>query len=171
VPATTLDDAGAPTPPAQIAAEPPRGTVNDAGVEPPLTAAEESAPYAGKHKLGVNRVTDMARVGSAEFLRRDGKLELHGNVGRGKHFLEFSGYVEPAGPKKFVMIGQMQGAPDMAWKDEPLRERRTKGRFTFEVRHNRPYWRLYEVNGVPCVCDEGCGNDFCYIDIEVAATP
>jgi hypothetical protein len=122
--------------------------------------------YSGTHKLGVNRVTDMARVGSVRFSKRDGALQLEGRVARGPHWLELKGKVETEGPNKFVMTGTIRGVPDMAWADEPLRERNTEGRFLFEVRKGRPYFRMYEVNGRECVCDEDCGNDFCYIDIE-----
>lgn len=123
--------------------------------------------YSGTHKLGVNRVTDMARVGTARFTRRDGALFLEGRVKRGAHWLELSGEVEPEGPTRFVMTGSIRGVPDMAWAGEAPRERNHEGRFMFEVRKGRPYFRLYEVNGRECVCnDDGCGNDFCYIDIE-----
>jgi hypothetical protein len=122
--------------------------------------------YSGVHKLGVNRVTDMARVGSARFSRKGGVLQLQGRVARGAHWLELSGRVEPEGPTKFVLIGTIRGVPDMAWADEAPRERNTEGRFTFEIRKGRPYFRLYEVNGRECVCHDDCGNDFCYIDIE-----
>lgn len=128
------------------------------------------ALYSGTHKLGVNRVTDMARIGSVEFTQSGGQIHLQGRVARGKHWLELSGSVEPRGTGKFVLTGVMRGVPDMAWAGEPLRERTTEGRFVFEVRQRRPYFRLYEVNGRPCVCNDGCGNDFCYVDIEVAPT-
>ncbi len=135
-----------------------------------LTPATADPPpvdvYAGTHKLGVNRVTDMARVGSVTFSRRDGALHLKGRVERGKHWLELEGTVETAGPKTFHLTGTITGVPDMAWARQAPRERRTEGRFTFEVKKGRPYWRLYEVNGRDCVCWENCGNDFCYIDIE-----
>lgn len=129
---------------------------------------DEATPYRGTHKLGVNRVTDMARVGTASFSHEGGKLMLRGRVERGRHWLELSGEVEPRGEREFLLIGTVRGIPDMAWAGEALRERRTEGRFTFRVKHERPYFRLYEVNGRPCVCDDGCGNDFCYIDIERA---
>jgi hypothetical protein len=78
--------------------------------------------------------------------------------------------VEPRSERAFELIGTIEGVPDMAWAGQPLRERRSEGRFRFEVRKGRPYFRLYEVNGRACVCQEECGNDFCYIDIEVAET-
>jgi hypothetical protein len=156
-----------PTPPAdkpalEIAADPAPPA------EAPSTPAPELKPdiYSGAHKLGVNRVTDMARVGIARFSRKSGALQLEGRVQRGAHWLELNGRVEPEGANKFVLVGTIRGVPDMAWKDEAPRERNTEGRFTFEIRKGRPYFRLYEVNGRECVCDDGCGNDFCYIDIE-----
>ena len=124
------------------------------------------AIYAGTHKFGVNRVTDMARVGTVTFSRKGGALQLAGRVSRKAHWLELSGKVEPAGTKKFDLIGTIRGVPDMAWAGEAPHERSTEGRFTFEVRKNRPYFRLYGVDGRECVCGENCGNDFCYIDIE-----
>lgn len=139
--------------------------------EPPAPAPSQLAPepediYTGAHKLGVNRVTDMARIGTVRFSQRDGALYLQGRVERGKHWLELSGKVVPDGPKKFDLIGTIRGVPDMAWAGEAARERTTEGRFTFYVRKGRPYFRMYEVNGRECVCDDDCGNDFCYIDIE-----
>jgi hypothetical protein len=122
--------------------------------------------YSGTHKLGVNRVTDMARTGTARFSRKGGELHLQGRAARGKHWLELSGRVEPQGPNKFVLTGTIRGVPDMAWAGEAPRERTSEGRFTFEVRKGRPYWRIYEVNGRECVCHDDCGNDFCYIDLE-----
>ncbi len=124
--------------------------------------------YVGTHKLGVNRVTDMARVGTARFTRRGDSIELTGRVARGTHWLELSGSVEPKGASKFVLTGELRGVPNMSWAGEAPFERVTQGRFVFEVRKGRPYFRLYEVNGRECVCNDHCGNDFCYVDIEVA---
>lgn len=160
--------APAPAPPAPadkpalaVAAEP-------AAAEAP--AAPDPAPkadvYSGEHKLGVNRVTDMARTGSARFTRKGGELHLRGRAARGAHWLELSGRVEPQGANKFVLIGTIRGVPDMAWAGEAPRERTTEGRFTFVVKKGRPYFRMYEVNGRECVCHDDCGNDFCYIDLE-----
>jgi hypothetical protein len=132
---------------------------------------DTAAPYQGTHRLGVNRVTDMARTGTATFSRTGDTLMLRGRVERGTHWLELSGRVEPKGRNQFVLTGVVKGVPNMAWAGEAPRERRTEGSFVFEVKHGRPYWRLYRIDGRPCVCDEGCGNDFCYIDIELAAEP
>jgi hypothetical protein len=133
-----------------------------------IAAPDPAQPYRGLHKLGVNRVTDMARTGTVSFENRDGTIQLQGRVARGPHWLALRGKVEPRGAQAFDLYGTLEGVPDMAWAGEPLRERRTEGRFRFEVRKGRPYFRLYEVNGRECVCQEQCGNDFCYIDIEVA---
>jgi hypothetical protein len=150
--------------------EPEKPALEIATPPPPAPAPAPEKPedvYSGTHKLGVNRVTDMARVGTARFTRRDGALFLEGRVERGAHWLELRGKVEPEGPNKFAMTGTIRGVPDMTWADEAPRERTKEGRFMFEVRKGRPYFRLYEVNGRECVCnDDGCGNDFCYIDIE-----
>jgi hypothetical protein len=97
---------------------------------------------------------------------QDSTLRLSGSVRNGPHFLELSGTVEPVSPRLFHLDGEIHGAPDMAWAKQQLRERRTKGRFTFEATGGRRYWRLYQVDGRDCVCDANCGNDFCYIDIE-----
>jgi hypothetical protein len=112
----------------------------------------------------------MARTGTVTFARRDGALVAEGRVTRGPHWLSLRGRVEPRSERAFELIGTIEGVPDMAWAGQPLRERRSEGRFRFEVRKGRPYFRLYEVNGRACVCQEECGNDFCYIDIEVAET-
>jgi hypothetical protein len=170
--------APAPAPvPAPVATTPTPGSEPE---KPALEIATPPAPepekpqdvYSGTHKLGVNRVTDMARVGSARFTRRDGALFLEGRVERGAHWLELRGKVEPEGPSKFTMTGTIRGVPDMTWAGEAPRERSKEGRFMFEVRKGRPYFRLYAVNGRDCVCnDDGCGNDFCYIDIEQQPNP
>lgn len=166
----------------EVAAEeaPTDAPTVDAAIAAPATAATAATPvapsplvdvYSGTHKLGVNRVTDMARVGSATFSRRDGALYLEGRVKRGVHWLHLSGRVEPRGNDKFVLNGVIEGVPDMAWNGEAPRERRTDGSFVFEVNKRRPYWRLYQVNGRECVCWDKCGNDFCYIDIETKPEP
>lgn len=131
-------------------------------------AVDLPPPYRGAHKLGVNRVTDMARTGAVTFAARDGAIFLEGHVARGPHWLGLRGQVKPRGAHAFELIGVIEGVPDMAWAGEPLRERQTEGRFLFEVRKGRPYFRLYEIDGRECVCQDDCGNDFCYIDIEVA---
>lgn len=122
--------------------------------------------YVGKHKLGVNRVTDGARTGSVEIVRKEGRMVLSGAVRRGDHYLEISGTVEPVSRTKFFLDGEISGVPDLSFMDKPLAVQTTRGRFLFEAKFGRKYWRMYEVDGQDCVCWEGCGNDFCYIDIE-----
>lgn len=162
-----------PPPPREQAAEPTPAQPDKPALEIAAEPAPGEAPaqkpldiYSGAHKLGVNRVTDMARTGIARFSTKGGALQLEGRVARGEHWLELSGRVEPDGPSKFVLIGSIRGVPDMSWANQAPRERNTEGRFTFEIRKGRPYFRMYGVNGRECVCDDGCGNDFCYIDIE-----
>jgi hypothetical protein len=167
-PAPTAAPVPVPVPvPAPTTAEPEK-PAHEIATPPPTPEPEKPEDiYSGTHKLGVNRVTDMARVGTARFTRRDGALFLEGRVERGAHWLELRGTVEPQGPNKFTMTGTIRGVPDMTWANQAPRERNKDGRFMFEVRKGRPYFRMYEVNGRDCVCnDDGCGNDFCYIDIE-----
>jgi hypothetical protein len=161
------------TPAAQIAAEPALKLAVEPkpAPDPNVAGSAKVEIFSGTHKLGVNRVTDMARVGRATFSERGGALHLNGRVVRGPHWLELSGRVDVISPKRFVLIGTLRGIPDMSWADEAPRERNTQGRFMFEVRHGRPYFRLYEIDGRECVCNDGCGNDFCYIDIEQQPLP
>lgn len=179
-----LAEANTPTPtiaPVPVAPAPAAPTLEIAAATEPTPEPTPARPepvlapppeiYAGVHKLGVNRVTDMARVGTVKFSKRDGNLHLEGRVQRGPHWLSIRGNVEPDGPQQFTLNGTIQGVPDMAWNGETPRERVTEGRFTFRVSKNRPYWRLYEVNGKDCVCWDNCGNDFCYIDIERQPVP
>jgi len=124
--------------------------------------------YLGKHLLGSNRITFDERVGTAEFSKRNGKLYLTGRVERGGFWLELQGTVELESPLVFHMDGEIRGIPGMLLEDEKPRQRSSAGRFTFKVRNNRKFWRLYLVDGKDCVCGDECGNDFCYIDIERA---
>jgi hypothetical protein len=48
---------------------------------------------------------------------------------------------------------------------------KTVGKFIFRVTKGRKFWRLYQVNGQDCVCDDNCGNDFCYVDIDLQTQP
>lgn len=157
-----------PTAPEPAPAEPEKPALDIAAEPAPSEGAPPIQPdiYSGAHKLGVNRVTDMARVGVARFSKQGDELHLEGRVERGAHWLELRGRVESQSPSSFVLVGTIRGVPDMTWADEAPRERNTEGRFTFEIRKGRPYFRMYEVNGRACVCDDDCGNDFCYIDIE-----
>jgi hypothetical protein len=124
------------------------------------------AGYLGTHRLRVNRIPGRDWAGTVTITKQGGALHLEGSLRRGPHRLELSGTVEPESARKFHLDGELRGVPDMAWADEPPRERTTKGRFTFEATGRRRFWRLYQVDGRECVCNDGCGNDFCYIDIE-----
>ncbi len=123
--------------------------------------------YLGTLRLGVNRVTDGRRTGIATISKADDdRLRLQGSVRKGRYSLKISGTVEPVSERKFHLQGQISGVPDLSWRDEAPRARKTVGRFTFEATKGRRYWRMYKVNGRDCVCHDGCGNDFCYIDLE-----
>jgi hypothetical protein len=138
-------------------------------VEPPppvkLTRALKKR-YVGNHSLGVNRVTDGERVGLATVVLDDeGRLFLKGSVDHGPYNLSIQGYVVPNGLKEFVLHGSFEGSPNLEFRREPPRHRKTEGQFTFRSKGARKYWRMYLVDGKDCVCDDGCGNDFCYIDV------
>jgi hypothetical protein len=124
------------------------------------------ASYVGTHRLRVNRIPGPEWTGTVTITRQGGALRLEGGLRRGPHHLELLGTVEPVSARKFHLDGELRGVPDMSWADEPPRERSTKGRFTFEATGRRRYWRLYQVDGQECVCNDNCGNDFCYIDVE-----
>jgi hypothetical protein len=181
--ACTRDDSSAPAPSSAALPEAVRSADAASAVAPRAVAGDAQAPatariaasgpvhpYRGSHRLGVNRVTDMARTGTVTFEERDGSLSVEGRVARGPHWLALRGRVESRGAQAFDLVGTIEGVPDMKWAGEALRARRTEGRFRFEVRKGRPYFRLYQVNGRECVCHDRCGNDFCYIDVEVAET-
>ena len=124
------------------------------------------ASYIGKHRLRVNRIPGREWTGTVTITKQGGALRLEGSLRRGPHHLEISGTVEPETARRFILDGELRGVPDMAWAGEQPRERTTKGRFTFEATGRRRFWRLYQVDGRDCVCDDNCGNDFCYIDVE-----
>ncbi len=124
------------------------------------------ASYVGTHRLRVNRIPGREWTGTVTITKQDGALHLEGSLRHGAHHLEMSGTVEPESARKFHLDGELRGVPDMAWADEPPRERTTRGRFTFEATGRRRFWRLYQIDGRECVCNDGCGNDFCYIDVE-----
>ena len=124
------------------------------------------ASYIGTHRLRVNRIPGREWTGTVTITRQGGALRLEGGLRRGPHHLELSGTVEPVSARKFHLDGELRGVPDMSWADEPPRERSTKGRFTFEATGRRRFWRLYQIDGQECVCNDSCGNDFCYIDVE-----
>src|SRR6187551_1107349 len=132
----------------------------------PAVAKALEASYVGTHRLRVNRIPGREWTGTVTISKQGGALRLEGSLRHGPHYLELSGTVEPETARKFHLEGELRGVPDMAWRDEPARARTTKGRFTFEATGRRRFWRLYQVDGRDCVCDDGCGNDFCYVDIE-----
>ena len=127
--------------------------------------------YLGTHRLRVNRIPGPEWTGVVTITKQGPTLSLSGGLRSGPHYLELSGTVLPVSSRKFLLDGELRGVPDMAWAGEPLRERYTKGRFTFEATGRRRYWRMYLVDGHDCVCGESCGNDFCYIDIEFGKPP
>ena len=137
-----------------------------AGQTPPNRAPALEASYLGTHRLRVNRIPGREWAGAVTITRQGGALRLEGGLRHGEHHLELSGTVDPESPRKFHLDGELRGVPDMAWAGEPPRERTTQGRFTFEATGRRRFWRLYQVDGRECVCNDDCGNDFCYIDIE-----
>ena len=125
------------------------------------------ASYLGTHRLRVNRIPGRDWAGTVTITKQQGGgLRLEGSLRHGPHHLELSGTVEPETTRKFHLDGELRGVPDMAWAGESPRERTTKGRFTFEATGRRRFWRLYQVDGRDCVCDDNCGNDFCYVDVE-----
>lgn len=146
------------------------------GTQPALSAKERArlAPaYLGRHRLGVNRIEDSLRLGRVTIVEdTDGAWQLEGGLrGRGRasaYFIALAGRVHPVSAREFILEGEIRGVPDMRWAGETPRERHTTGRFRFIASGRRRYWRMYEVDGRDCVCGDGCGNDFCYIDIDFA---
>jgi hypothetical protein len=153
-------DAPAAASDAPVAANDPAG----AGEE-----AEQSIPfeahYLGKHMLGVNRVNDGKRAGKGTIVREANALVLQASVKEGAFYLDISGVVRPVSKTEFVLDGQFTGIPDLSWRDEAPSKHSTQGSFTFRATKGRKFWRLYEVDGVECVCNDNCGNEFCYIDL------
>lgn len=133
--------------------------------------ADVETSYLGVHQLGVNRVSELRRSGRVTIQRDERGLRIEGEARQGPYFLRLSGAVERIDAKQLIVRGELSGVPDMRWADEAPRERSTRGTFTFRVTKGRKFWRLYEVDGQSCVCNEGCGNDFCYIDIDLRAEP
>lgn len=162
VPVVTPDAAAVAEPTREIAAP-----VAAQGAAPASSAAVRER-YLGKHELGVNRVSAKRRCGSVTVVEREGALVLAGEGREGAFELQLSGTIEHVSDSEFVLDGVLRGTPDMRWRDEPLRERETRGKFLFRATKGRKFWRLYEVDGRACVCQDGCGNDFCYIDIDIA---
>jgi hypothetical protein len=137
------------------------------GKSTPRGAPGLDATYVGTHRLRVNRIPGREWTGTVTITKEGGALRLAGSLHHGQHFLELSGTVEPVSARKFHLDGELRGVPDMSWADEAPRERMTRGRFTFEATGKRRFWRLYQVDGQECVCNDNCGNDFCYIDVEL----
>lgn len=143
---------------------PAAGTAESTGEE-----AEKAIPleshYLGEHKIGVNRVNAGKRNGPGKIFREANALVLQASVKNREHHLDISGIVEPVSKDEFVLDGYLRGVPDLSFRKIPPAEQTTQGRFTFRTTKGRTYWRLYEVDGVECVCNDNCGNDFCYIDL------
>ncbi|HEX5658160.1 MAG TPA: hypothetical protein VFX59_13240 [Polyangiales bacterium] len=125
--------------------------------------------YAGVHGLGVNRVSVKRRPGTVTFSQSGDGWQLSGEAREGPWFLRVTGSVLRVDDRELVLQGELHGVPDMRWAGEAPRERTTHGKLTFRATKGRKFWRLYEVDEQDCVCDEGCGNDWCYIDIDLAA--
>lgn len=140
------------------------GTAASAGEEADKAMPLESH-YVGKHKLGVNRVNHGKRNGKGEIVREANALVLQASVKKGEYYLDISGIVNPVSKTEFVLDGQFSGVPDLSWRQVAPAKQSTTGKFTFRATRGRRFWRLYEVDGVECVCDDNCGNDFCYIDL------
>jgi hypothetical protein len=138
------------------------------------SAAQGNTPeqrFVGVHSLGVNRVGDRRRAGSVTVTQRDKSLYLEGTARREPYYLELAGTVTRIDERVLELDGELRGVPDMRWADEAPRVRKTVGKFTFRVTKGRKYWRLYQVDGRDCVCDDNCGNDFCYVDIDLQTAP
>ncbi len=122
--------------------------------------------YVGVKGFGVNRVNRAKRTGSVSITTADdGQLILSGSLKNGDFHIEIQGNVHPVSRREFILDGTFSGAPNLSFRNEPPSVRTTTGRFLFRATGKRRYWRMYEVNGADCVCGEGCGNEFCYIDI------
>lgn len=133
----------------------------------PAHGATREQRFVGVHALGVNRVGDKRRSGSVTVTRRDKSLYLEGAARSEPYYLELAGNVTRIDERVLELDGELRGVPDMRWADEAPRVRKTVGKFTFRVTKGRKFWRLYQVDGRDCVCDDDCGNDFCYVDIDL----
>lgn len=140
-----------------------------------LPAAAHGEPreqrFVGVHALGVNRVSDKRRSGTVTVTQRDKSLYLEGAARGEPYYLELAGTITRIDERVLELEGELRGVPDMRWADEAPRPRKTVGKFTFRVTKGRKFWRLYQVDGRDCVCDDGCGNDFCYVDIDLRTAP
>ncbi|MEY4514493.1 MAG: hypothetical protein RLZZ450_6615 [Pseudomonadota bacterium] len=127
--------------------------------------------FVGVHQLGVNRVSDKRRAGSVTITKRDQGLYLEGAARGEPYYLELAGTVTRVDERLLELDGELRGVPNMSWADEAPRARKTVGKFIFRVTKGRKFWRLYQVNGQDCVCDDNCGNDFCYVDFDLQTQP
>ncbi len=121
--------------------------------------------YLGTHKLGVNRVNNGKRRGKGRIFQEGNAMVLKASVSEGPYRLEISGIVKPKSKQEFQLEGQFNGVPNLAWRGEVPAKHSTRGTFTFRATKGRKFWRLYEVDGLECVCNDKCGNEFCYIDL------
>lgn len=133
----------------------------------PARGATKEQRYVGVHQLGVNRVGSKRRSGSVRVTQGERGLQLEGAARSEPFYLELSGTITRIDERVLELDGELRGVPDKTWADEKPTKRATTGKFTFRVTKGRKFWRLYEVDGQGCVCDDGCGNDFCYIDIDL----
>ena len=159
--------AAAPEPLPNPAAGAPAGAEADAaaGAEADAAAAGPlQSYYLALHWLAVNRVGDRP-VRTLSVTLKQGQVHVSGRVSSGRYSLSITGVLIPKNKKEFVLDGTISGIPDMSWNDEPERRRETKNRFLFQAKMGRKFWRLYKVGDSDCVCDDNCGNDFCYIDM------
>lgn len=125
--------------------------------------------YRGKHSFGVNRVNDGRRAGIARVEKQEESLWLSAEMKKGPYSIALEGTVHPVNRREFILEGTLSGKPDLSFKQDTIDHKETKARFLFRATGKRQFWRLYEVNGVDCVCWDHCGNDFCYIDIGFSA--
>ena len=136
----------------------------------PETTAQPVSPSSrsvrSRGSLGVNRVDFDQLSGAVNVETRNGVPHLSGKVEQGSSWLSIQGTVDRIDARTFDLVGSFEGVPKWA-PDGRIGPRRTVGRFRFEARAGRRYFRMYQVNGVDCVCNDNCGNDFCYIDIAV----
>lgn len=135
-----------------------------AGEEQHLDIPFESH-YVGKHKFGVNRVNDGRRNGKATIVREANALVLQAKLTKGVYEAKLFGIVKPISKTEFVLDGELSGVPNQDYRGIAPTKKLTKGKFTFRATKGRKFWRLYEVDGKECVCNDDCGNDFCYVDL------
>jgi len=138
-----------------------------AAPEPDAQPVSRPAPStASRGRLGVNRVDFDQLSGTVKVRTRGGLPYLTGKVSEGASWFSIQGTVHRIDARSFDLIGSFEGLPN-DFPENSIGPIRTEGRFRFEARMGRRYFRMYQVNGVDCVCDDNCGNEFCYIDIAV----